>query len=514
VVLTADPIPLVDLKSPMEGIDVLFIFGVDEGTSYRSLSSFLKKEETRFLVFITENEEALFKAKQCAFARDPKVRICYWKRGEEAIFQELAWEFVFLRFGYAALQPGEMEAAGYFFAHLEHYHRGVDLLASDCEDMGLKVLKNGVENLKVLPRSRLGQALEGKCKGIPAIICGAGPSLNQAIPYLNQLKEKALLIAGGSAIRALNAQGISPHFSAHLDPAPPRDRFLEQDTHETPFFYQGRFSHDLLTKVHGPLFWMAAGGSYPLEEWMAAECGLFSERFDAGWTVSNFCTAIAAHLGCSSILFVGMDLSCGPDALYASGVKGEENREALIELEPGKLYSKRDWMMSAEWTGAFAKKHSEIEWGNATEGGIDLPGIERKNLLEWEKSLPDAERDLSALVSALTVEAPLTPVSLEKVSDVKRKVRESFEKSLELCDALLKVWEKHYPHSPLEKGEYALLQSDLEQEICHAHFLLPLWNVWRRPILRTSFHPLGQHLHRLLFFKKAIETHLAYLRDD
>ena len=506
-------VKLIDPKDNLDGVDVLFIFGVKDGLLYRSLSSWLKKEDQRYLVFIEEQEEVFLEAKESSLAKDSKVRLLYWKKGDEEIFQHIAWEFVFLRFSYAVCEPQQTLIAQEFFAQLEHYHRGIDLLASDCEDMGLKVLSNAISNLQVLPRARLGQSLEGKCAGMPAIVCGAGPSLDLVASLLGKLKDQALIIAGGSAVRVLNAHGIHPHICGHIDPAPPQRRFLEQDNFETPFFYQGRFSSHLLSTVHGPLLWMADSGSYPLESWLMAECGVFAERFDGGWTVSNFCTALAAHLGCSTILFVGMDFSCGPSEIYASGIAGDENRSELIELQKDKLYSKRDWMMSAEWMGTFARNHPEIQWSNATVGGIDLPGIERKSLLDSVESLLSREWDMQGIIQTLVAQAPFLNVSSEKVADVRRRVKESFEKSFVLCDGLLKVWEKYYPQSPLEKGDYAMLDIELEQEICHRYFLLPLWNVWKRPILRASFHPLGQYIHRLLFFKKAIEMHLPQLRS-
>ena len=503
----------IDLKSKIEGVDALFIFGVGDGSLYRSLSNWLKKEDDRFLVFIEENEELFLKAKEQTFTKDPKVRLFYWKRGEEEIFQFIAWEFVFLRFGYALLGGHFKQEAQDFFISLEHYHRGVDLLASDSEDMGVKVLKNALKNLTALPKARLGSSLEGKCHRIPAIVCGAGPTLNRAAPFLAKLKEKALIIAGGSSARALGGHGISPHIFANIDPHPPYRRFLEQDCFEVPFFYQGRFCHSLLEQVQGPLLVMPDSGNYPLEAWLAAEVGIFAERFDGGWTVANFCTSLAVHLGCDPIIFVGMDFSCGPNEIYASKIAGNENREALIELEKDKLYSKRDWLMSAEWIASFAKKNQGIHWINATTGGIDLPGIERRELSEVVETTLGVDFDMLGIVHSLVSEAATSQVTSEKVDNVRKRVKESFEKCLEICDGLLKVWEKHYPNSPLEKGEYAILDIELEQEICHHHFLLPLWNVWSRPILRSSFHPLGAHIHRLLFFKKAIEMHLSYLRS-
>jgi hypothetical protein len=501
------------IKAGIEEIDVLFLFGVGDEPLHRSLSTWLKKEEGRFLVFIEEREEFFLRGKNLPFASDPGVRFFYWKRGDEAIFQRIAWEFVFLRFGYAVSEPHFKGAAQDFFILLEHYHRGVDLLGSDSEDMGIKVLSNVMENLSLLPKARLGSSLEGKCAGIPAIICGAGPSLDHAAPLLSALKEKALMIGGGSSVRALNAHGISPHIFASIDPHPPYRRFLEQECFEIPFFYQGRFCHSLLERVQAPLVLMPDSGSYPLEGWLAAEFDIFAECFDAGWTVANFCTSLAAHLGCSPIILIGMDFSCGPTDIYASKIGGEENRNALIELKKDTLYSKRDWLMSAEWTGSFAKKNPHIQWINASRDGIDLPGIEYRELSEVAEIMLTGEFDMAGIVHALIHGASPSQVSSEKVDNVRKKVKESFEKCLEICDGLLKVWEKHYPDSPLERGEYAILDIEFEQQICYRHFLLPLWNVWKHPILRTTLHPLGQHLHRLLFFKKAIEMHLPHLRS-
>jgi len=132
--------------------------------------------------------------------------------------------------------------------------------------------------------------------------------------------------------------------------------------------------------------------------------------------------------------------------------------------------------------------------------GIDLPGIERKSLSEIASTLTHAW-DVQGMVDSLISEAEKTNISSETIRTVREKVVESFEKGLKVCDSLLKIWEKHFPRSPLEQGDYVLLDHDLEQEICYRHFLAPLWGVWRHPILRSSSHALGEHVHRLLFFK-------------
>ena len=80
----------IDLKAKIDAVDVLFVFGVGDGSVYRSLSSWLKKEEQRYLVFIEEQEEVFLKAKEMPLAKDPKARLFYWKKGDEEIFQQIS----------------------------------------------------------------------------------------------------------------------------------------------------------------------------------------------------------------------------------------------------------------------------------------------------------------------------------------------------------------------------------------------------------------------------------------
>ncbi|MES2122628.1 MAG: 6-hydroxymethylpterin diphosphokinase MptE-like protein [Chlamydiota bacterium] len=497
---------LIPSSEILSDTDVLFVFG---SAAQGRLSKWLKENETRYLVFVEEEESLFLKAKENPFFSSQRVRLFYLS---EEIYSQLSWEFVLMRFGYCCEDPEREERASAFFARLEHFHRGVDLLASDSQDMGVKVLKNAYANLKHLPRSKLCDSLKNTCAGIPAILCGAGPSLDAALALLGDLADRALIIAGGSAVKALNAQGVTPHLYLNVDPEPPYRRFLEQDQFSQPFFYQGRLSSELLDMVPGPLVWIPDSGSYPLENWLASECGIFTEPFDSGWTVSNVAASLAAHLGCSPIICIGMDFACGKETVYASGLSAEKNAEELIEVQPG-VFSKKDWVMSAEWMGSCALKFPHLQWINASEGGIPLQGFKTCSLPEAVKGLPESV-DIGGLAHALVTRAAPSGVSDETVLAVRHKMLSSFEKCASSCDDLLKVWEKYYPHSPLEKGDYALLEVELEQQPCYRHFLLPLWNVWSRPILRGASHPLEQHIHRLLFFKRALEAHVSYLRSD
>lgn len=513
--LAVTNIKLLSLNENLEDVEVLCIYGGIHGGIDPSLLSWLKKKESHFLVLIEQEEKSILKSKTLPLVKEGKVKVFHVAEGLEPLFLQIAWEFVLLRFGYATLDVALESEAIAFFERLEYVHRAVDLIASDSKDMGLQVLKNVVGNLEKWTHAKLFTSLKGGCKDLPAIICGAGTSLDDVAPFLADLKERAVLIGGGSAVSALNQYGITPHFYAHIDPHPPSDRLLKQDVFMQPFFYKSRVSSALLELASGPLVWMPENQGSLIETWIAQECGIVTEPLDTGWTVANVCAVIAEHLGCNPIILVGMDFACQKEEIYAAGLEGEEHKDHLIDIKEGELYSKKDWLMSAEWMGEFIKSHKESTWIHATTFGVALSDTQRMDpttLLQLDAL--QEKKDVEALVHRLIETAEESSVLLEKIKDVKQKIVLSFDKSLQLCHELMKVWEKYYPHSPIEKPEYAVLEVELEQQLVYQTLLLPLWDVWKHSILRSHFHPLGQHVHRLLFFQNAIELHLSSLKEE
>jgi hypothetical protein len=498
-----------DLKKILKTTDVLCVYGGAEGALYREIKSWLNDDEDRYVLFIDEDEHRFLQSKQLSLAQDPKVRIFYYAEGDEGIFSTIAWEFVFLKM---SCLPSSDPRAALFFKQLEHFQHAATLLASDVRDMGEKVLSNLISNLPLLGGSIRGGLLKDACKNMPALICGAGPSLNTLIPILPVLKDCALILTAGTATAALNAQGIVPHLYAYLDPHPPRDRFLGQKTFETPLFYQSRFSSQLLSCAHGPRIWMSGTGNYPIEEWLEKECGIDVPRAESGWTVATFAVHIALHLGCNPIVLAGMDFCCHPDAIYASGLRGEENREQLIsfEDEQGQLrHSKRDWLMSAAWIAEQVKAHPERHWINLSQG-IQIKDVENKTIEQALASL-DFSCDIEGHLFAALSQAKTVTVNAAQVQLCKDKLKSSFEQCTYLCDKLLSSWEMTFPHSPESSPEYALLDVDLETEAAAQYFLQPLWEMWKHSILRRESGSFGKVLHRLLFYKKAVETALKVL---
>ncbi|HEY2811634.1 MAG TPA: 6-hydroxymethylpterin diphosphokinase MptE-like protein [Rhabdochlamydiaceae bacterium] len=494
-----------DVKEQLKDNAALCIYGIGDGSLYAQLKAWLKKDPERYLIFVEEEERLFLQAKQWPLAQDPQVRLFFYARENQEIFSQIAWEFLFLKMAYVS---ADADSSTPFFAQLEHVQNAAALFASDWRDKGEKVLSNHLRNLFFFSNALLGDSLKDSCKGIPAILCGAGPSLNAAMPLLGSLKDKALLIAGGTALSALGAHGIEPHLAAYLDPDPSRAAFSNQSIFETPFFYQSRFSCDLLSHVHGARIWMMGSGNFPLEEWLIQACEVNAERCDSGWTVANFCTAIALHLGCDPLILTGMDFACFEESVYAAGLSGDEHRDRFFiagQKEGRELYSQRDWAMSALWISSLACTHPERTWFTLSDG-LDMQGLEKTTLGAIASQHLAKSYDMSAhLHSALEHSAHLA-IPKEKISGTLFTLKESFKNVLQQANALLALWEKQFPKSPKEMHEYALHEIELQNESAFRYFLEPLWNMWKHPILRKEQHPFGRELHRILFFKNTVET--------
>lgn len=359
----------------------------------------------------------------------------------EALLRQIAWEGVFLSCNFK-----KVNSKSPLLDHFKRVQEEVHLLASDFGDLGIQLARNLLDNLAHMDALYLAKDLEGAFRGIPAIICGAGPSLEKAVDKLRELPNRALIMAGGAGISALEHFGITPHFIAGIDPYPAKERLQLKKSQHLPFFFQGRVASDLLKEMHGPKIWVAPSGHFPMEEWIADSLGLPLEKFDGGWNVATFLTALACHLGCDPVILVGVDLS-GED--YAGQVmKGEG--------------PKRDWSIAAEWLTQFKKQHPQVR------GSLD--SLERTY-------------DLDRLIRS----APFKPVNLQ---ECRSQFLESLDRVKTACNQLL---------SDKRTAEHFLIQFALEEEPAYLTLCKPVWEIWQHVFKREISDAKDLEINKWLF---------------
>ena len=483
-----------------EQTDVLCLYGEDAQALVHRFSAWLEQKEQRYLLFLRQDGD--FSAE---LFEHPKVRFLSLNADDEMLKAQL-WELLFLRFSYRCFTDEEahIEEA---FARIERCRLGIHLVASDFRDMGARILSNYLTNFPSLERAKCARGLFQSFEGIPALICGAGPTLEADIEQVRAWENRALILAGGSALNVLSNFALMPDMMASIDPAPPLSRFLEQSAFEVPFFYQNRVAQELLAQVQGERLWIADSGGYPVEQWMNSQMNLDEPPFDGGWNVSTFCLALAYALGCRPIILVGVELSSASKRVYAAGVDekiGAEFIEAL-DVEGKKVHTKQDWLMAKSWMEEFVLQHPDAQLINATRGGLSINGIPRMSLEQTRQQYGQQMLDIKGMVHTKIKELPLCCASNSQASDTSAAIKESLKRCEKFCEQLLTLFEKSYPILPGEKGEGALLEVELEEEIAYRTFLDPLWQIWRPLFLRDA-QAASPYLHRLLFLKRIIHA--------
>ncbi len=365
----------------------------------------------------------------------------------EGMARKIAWS--------AVLRKMSVVGDGHFREELERCHLAAHLILSEAADYWVGAMKNARANDGPYRR---GMALKGGFVGIPALIVGAGPCLEKNRHLLREFEKKALIFAGGSA---LNAIDVEPHFGASVDAEAPYRQFKMQPFSEVPFCYQSRMNQDNFSLVHGEKLLFPDSSSRAIN-WLHDE-----ESFDGGWTVGNFLTAIAVHMGCSPIYFVGMDLCYENGRKYAQ-IHGDVP-DGLVEAR-GQI-TQRDWLMSAMWTEGMANGREFI---NATEGGIlELPEMKLEEVL----TLCSKEWDLRSRVHNAIQKLPVAAGAKWKEWDA----------SLRMCKKKI---------------------DNVADEVVYQKLLFPLWQIWS-PIFEREGGDL--ELHRKLFFQKVLEEHGSFV---
>ncbi|CAK0752193.1 putative 6-hydroxymethylpterin diphosphokinase MptE-like domain-containing protein [Gammaproteobacteria bacterium] len=153
--------------------------------------------------------------------------------------------------------------------------------------------------------------LEGTLRGYPAVVMGAGPSLVECIPWIQQHRHNLVLIAVSRVARVLKLHGLVPDIFVSLDPNHHSLMVSHDmlDYGEKTLFINGYHTQfDLVQGWAGPKAYVG-----PLYPWQTRNA--VANWMQAGPTVSNLALDIAIRLGCNPVYLAGVDLCFSPTGM-------------------------------------------------------------------------------------------------------------------------------------------------------------------------------------------------------
>ena len=458
--------------SPQANTEVLYLLGLGDGSAALALESWLKENPKRRLIFLEEKAGRI-----AAFLRLDHAKEVL-KNSQVELFEltpqlldELAWRYPYN----IEIKAGSKEKKGLARLRLELLRKTAIAQAFFLEStQGNLLFSNLVKNLRRLPTSFYVNEMKGAFSGIPAIICGAGPSLASSFEELKKNEGRALIFAGGSAIAALAKQGISPHFALAIDPNADELERLKSCNIQAPLLFTLRLLSDALVLAKGPTGYVRSAFASASELWlheaMGLEGALIGEDLPLeASSVTLFAVAVAVHFGCNPIILDGVDLAYTEGKRYADGVMAHGEKQPLQPMDQ-RLFKKDRlgrrvqtavrWIMEAEALAAFAKKQNSFSWINCTQGGLPLRGFQQSSLSQVLKGI--YKKDLEKLV-----QSAMTPIS-------KSVCEKAFLKIEEMKKSLISV--VGYLDQICTGKAVALAEIELEEELAWKLFFSHLKN--------------------------------------
>ncbi|QVL58117.1 MAG: motility associated factor glycosyltransferase family protein [Simkaniaceae bacterium] len=481
----------------LETLEAVYIYGLGLGYYYFPFKKWLTENKERDLIFIEENLTVLKAFLEMEHAEEilshPQVHIRFNldKKRLTSFVEECAQSFPVERIGVVALASYKKWYRSRFYRFRLKLHRQTTIEHALFHENRYynHFFDNFIPNFHRMENSFDGNGLKDAFKGIPAIVCGAGPSLANDMSTLRTLKEQAIIFAGGSTITALSNQGVIPHFGIAYDPNEEElKRFMAASAFEIPILYASRLHPGIFNTCNGSSGYLHTQTGGWAEHWMEEKLGLKQEPLQMGFTmealsVTTAALQLACTYGCNPIILVGVDLAFTNNQTYTPGVvtsssaginkRKEENRTSEKLLSRKDIYGNPistliKWVMESATVSTFVKSNPNFSFINATSGGLGFKNVPNTPLQEI--AFPHSY-DLYGMVHQAIETHPL-PIPPGKIEEQFNLLRESLEKAESYIEIALEELEKVKGKGiDPETGRLIFAQMELETLDAYTVFL-------------------------------------------
>ena len=328
-----------DLKDPIakakEHVEKLQLIGnngsvlLGFGLGYLALEMVNSMEEGHLLI-ICETDPALFKSALEQVDLEPVLKSTQVKIliGNEidisANMVSLAIKYLTSKISVVKFQPSfSIDPHTYNSLEKKAWEKAVyiQVNANTILHGGKYIAGNILANTPDIIRSSGVKRLFGKFKDIPAIVVGAGPSLDKNVTLLREIQDKAVIVTVDRALGLLLPLGITPHLVPSLDFSKPNydEKYAPLQIDEELFLVFTQTLYHKITKTFwGPKFAMNHLGnlshilSYYCEDKGTVASGLH---------VGHLAFCLAEAIGCNPIIMVGMDLAFTGNKVHAEDIE-------------------------------------------------------------------------------------------------------------------------------------------------------------------------------------------------
>ena len=323
-------------------------------------------------------------------------------------------------------------------------------------------VKNLLLNLPVFSRSSGVDSLKNLFEGLPAFILAGGPGLDKILNHLKKIREKCVIIAVDTSMSAALRYGVEPDFLIVVDPQYWNFRHLDRCRigNTVVVSEPSAYSH---TFRNPEISYIFASSVFPLGQKIEKET-FIRGKLGAGGSVSTTAWDFARKIGCSQIIFAGLDLSYPDKLTHFKGSFFEERSHtlsgrtksaalmdyqlitdaSLIPAEDNRgctVFTDKRLIIYKQW---FEEQHSQYDQQTLTlsDKGIKIEGIKLTSR-DYLENLPDARCRIDERLKLLK-SADRNNTDISKYIEISKNteksllsLKESAERGTELCRRIL-----------------------------------------------------------------------------
>lgn len=456
----------------IEESEVVICLGYEEKV-YTFLKPWLQKGRT--LIFLEEENRCFFNVSK-SISEDIRVEFFTITQEDETNIKEVVWKCFALKSLFVC-HPEliSLPIHSYVKKTFSRLNLGTHLVISDVADFGKKAFQNILRN-SVNIIAKKGDGLKNAFEKVPAIICGAGPSIGKEIEKIAKIKERALVFAGGSALNVLAKKGVSPHFGGGVDKSAPFEKFQTHLGFLTPFLYQMRVSSQNFSLIHHEPVCFGESPEALFSDFLE-DCYQLPS-FSSGWCVGNFLSSIAVYMGCDPIIFIGMDFSYTKGNKYADS-KYLGGEEKVIQ---------KDFAMAKEYTIKLEKKYPDRRFINASSWGSSSFSDALK--------LCDEYKDIEGLIHQRLQEC-------SQLDDSKRVLEDLYASFIFCQSALAK--------------DFLAGEKIIKEQMAFLYIISPIWKIFAPLIFAKKKEQMNEKekkMHQYVFFQKVIDIYIKEIERE
>ncbi len=164
-------------------------------------------------------------------------------------------------------------------------------------------------NLPAIAREGRVEALANAFNAVPAVVVGAGPSLDDNVGALRLLQDRAVIVATDTTLGPLLSGGVRPHLVVGVDSSALNARHLTTpgDSHDVMLAAEGSLHPSAFERFGGRIFSFRIADHDPWP-WFRAS-GVDRRELRTWGSVLTSTFDLACVMGCDPIVFAGADLA-------------------------------------------------------------------------------------------------------------------------------------------------------------------------------------------------------------